>query len=320
MIIVNYHNIVERAPSAFSKLARRWDTRKAVDRQIQLLATRYRVVPLDAMTDAIRNGRSIPRGCAITFDDGYLGAYQFGLPILEQYGVPATFFFITRTIHSTASPSVQYSDRLEARFELTRETSLDLTEFGCPHLSWNDDQAKAACVKAITKKIKVTPVSVKEHLDRSINQQLRVPEDCLDEHLQQEAYQMVGWSQVADLLQRGFQVGSHTRTHASLSQVDASGLESEILGSYQDLTRRLNLESIPFAYPYGKHQHISEAAMLLAERVGYSCGLTTIKALNTSATGLFELRRIRFKDLTKPHRTANYAFDSSTSSIRNASS
>jgi peptidoglycan/xylan/chitin deacetylase (PgdA/CDA1 family) len=186
---------------------------------------------------------------------------------------------------------------------------LDLTKFGYELVDLTEVESKVDFVKAIKKRIKITPADVKEDIDRSMWRQLEVTEEAINGYLQHEAYQMMGWEQIDDLVNRGFQIGSHTRTHPSLSQIDENQLDAEIRGSCFDLLERFDLQQVPFAYPYGKSQHISERAASLARQVGYSCGLTTIKELNTAATDLFQLRRIRFKDLTKPHRTTSYSFD-----------
>jgi peptidoglycan/xylan/chitin deacetylase (PgdA/CDA1 family) len=299
VIIVNYHNILERRLNTFNKLVRKSDKKKAFEEQLLQISSRFRVVSLEEMVQAIRNARNIPRACAITFDDGYLGSYQYAVPVLERYGIPATFFLITQTIHEAGKCEWEDFDRLEAILQRTKKKSLDLTDFGYGVVSLEDDTQKINFIKSFKKQIKVTSATKRRRIDQSIYRQLEVPEETIAEYLQDEAFQMMGWEQIEDLVRRGFTVGSHTRTHSSLSQIEDGQLESEIGGSYKDLRERLGLSEMPFAYPFGKPQHISEVAMTMVQRTGYTCGLTTIKGINTPMTDVFQLRRITFKDLKR---------------------
>jgi peptidoglycan/xylan/chitin deacetylase (PgdA/CDA1 family) len=59
----------------------------------------YRVVPLEEITTALRQGVPIPRRTvAITFDDGYANNYTEAFPVLREYRFPATIFVITDLI------------------------------------------------------------------------------------------------------------------------------------------------------------------------------------------------------------------------------
>jgi len=305
MIILTYHNLVRQPPNVFNDVVRKWDKASAFERQMQMLAERFSVVPLHEIVQAIRAGKTLERTCAITFDDGYRGDYLYAAPILERLGFTATFYVITQKVREAGRYAPVDFDRLEALLQLTAQTQVDLTEFGFGIVPLADDETKLDFIRKVTKQLKVTPAAIKKNLDASLDRQLAVPEEKIVAYLQQEAYQMMSWQEIADLQRRGFTIGSHTRTHPSLSQIDETQLEFEISGSYQDLRERLGLHEITLAYPFGKAGHISAAAATLAQRAGYSCALTSIKEINTLTTDVFQLRRIGFKDLTKMNGALN---------------
>jgi peptidoglycan/xylan/chitin deacetylase (PgdA/CDA1 family) len=57
------------------------------------------VVPLaDATARLDRSGRLPRRWTAITFDDGFTGVWEHALPVLREYGVPATVFLVAQTL------------------------------------------------------------------------------------------------------------------------------------------------------------------------------------------------------------------------------
>lgn len=299
MIILTYHNIVRRPPNVFNDVVRKWDKVSAFERQMKQLAEHFKVVPLDEIVSAIRAGKILERTCAITFDDGYRGDYLYAAPVLERFGFTATFYIITQRVREAGCYTPVDFDRLETLLQLTTQPHLDLTEFGFGVVSLTDDEAKLDFIKRLTKQLKVTSALVKKQLEASLDRQLEVPEEEVAAYLQQEAYQMMSWEEIIDLQRRGFAVGSHTRTHPALSQIDAAQLEFEICGSYRDLRERLGWREITLAYPFGKADHISTAAATLAQRTGYSCALTSIKEINTPTMDCFQLRRIGFKDLIK---------------------
>jgi len=305
MIILTYHNIVRQPPNVLNDVVRKWDKASAFERHLQMLAAHFNVVPLDEIVQAIRAGKTLERACAITFDDGYRGDYLYAAPMLERFGFTATFYVITQRVRETENYVPVDFDRLEALLQLTAQTRVDLTGFGFGIVSLANDEAKLDFIKKLTKQLKVTPAAIKKNLEASLDRQLEVPEEKIAAYLQQEAYQMMCWEEIADLQHRGFTIGSHTRTHSSLSQIDEAQLEFEISGSYQDLRERLGSREITLAYPFGKADHISAAAATVAQRAGYACALTSIKEINTPTTEVFQLRRLGFKDLMKMNGTLN---------------
>jgi peptidoglycan/xylan/chitin deacetylase (PgdA/CDA1 family) len=147
--------------------------------------------------------------------------------------------------------------------------------------------------------VQTAPLAERERLDALIEERLRVPEAQVTEYLSHEAYQTIGWHEVDDLLRRGFSVGSHSRTHASLSQVDDARLADEVAGSLRDLIDHAGGRELPFAYPYGQAEHLSDAAVEAVRSAGYSCAVTMLRGVNTPATDLFTLRRVTYRDLAK---------------------
>ena len=300
MIIVNYHNVLAHRPSAFNMLVRQeWTLQKDFERQVADMNERYQVVALSEMTNAIREGRSIPNACTITFDDGYAGVYEYALPVLERLGLPATLFVVTGYVSEQRGPGPDRFDRLEALVQLTAERSIDLADAGFGIVPLDCDACKLNFVRKYKRRTNSISPAAHGAIDERISERLGVAEERVAEYLSHEAYQMMDWSQLTGLASRGFTVGSHTRTHASLRSLDEPALLEEIGGSFEELATRLGHRELPFAYPYGKPLHMSPAAVAAVQGAGYTCGVTTIKGTNGADTDLFELRRVTYKYLKK---------------------
>ncbi len=67
------------------------------------------------------------------------------------------------------------------------------------------------------------------------------------------------------------EVGAHTRSHASLPDLPDEAVEDEIAGSKQELEAVLGSPVTSFAYPYGRHDERSVAAV---ERAGFTAACT----------------------------------------------
>ncbi|PYU11615.1 MAG: hypothetical protein DMG37_16055 [Acidobacteria bacterium] len=72
------------------------------------------------------------------------------------------------------------------------------------------------------------------------------------------------WDQIAYWNTRGAEFGSHTREHFDCGSTDLEHLQSEIIGSRQDLEAHVKKPVTFFAFPYGKQKNMSRLAMDLA--------------------------------------------------------
>lgn len=79
-------------------------------------------------------------------------------------------------------------------------------------------------------------------------------------------------AQLREVAARGWEVGSHTRTHPWLPRVTDDGeLRAELEGSKRELESLLELEMATLAYPFGAHDARVEAATAAA---GYAAAVT----------------------------------------------
>ena len=78
------------------------------------------------------------------------------------------------------------------------------------------------------------------------------------------------WSELEDWRRQGHTVGFHTHTHPFCSRLTPSEVETEIIEPAVQLKKRLNLDSLPFAYPFGDRL-AAEAEAKVADRGIFSC-------------------------------------------------
>ncbi len=100
------------------------------------------------------------------------------------------------------------------------------------------------------------------------------------------------WDELGDLRGRGWTIGGHSATHARLADCDESSLRRELQEPIDALRRRLAIERIPMAYPFGGPDDIDEAGLELAEAIGYSACLSNHGGENFPPASPYRLYRI----------------------------
>ncbi len=88
----------------------------------------------------------------------------------------------------------------------------------------------------------------------------------------------MGWGELRELADGGWEVGSHTRSHPRLTDLDGASLDDELAASRADCERALGRPCESIAYPYGA---VDERVVEAAGRAGYSFGLTLPRTLHT---------------------------------------
>lgn len=77
----------------------------------------------------------------------------------------------------------------------------------------------------------------------------------------------MGWGDLEALLEQGHVVGSHTASHARLSEIECEAeLDREIVSSAEDLEQRLRTPIHHFSYTFGDLASFSEAGLAIARR------------------------------------------------------
>ena len=73
----------------------------------------------------------------------------------------------------------------------------------------------------------------------------------------------MSWEELEQLAEAGWEIGSHTHSHPRLPTLDDDALTDELVGSRQEIERRLARPCPSLAYPYGDHDaRVVEAARL----------------------------------------------------------
>lgn len=87
----------------------------------------------------------------------------------------------------------------------------------------------------------------------------------------------LGWDELRALADNGWEVGSHTRSHPRLPELDDSALDAELAGSRADCESALGRPCDSLAYPYGA---VDARVAAAAGRAGYAYAVSLPRELH----------------------------------------
>jgi peptidoglycan/xylan/chitin deacetylase (PgdA/CDA1 family) len=187
------------------------------------------------------------------------------LPLLEEYGVPATFFLTTEGLDR---PHWYWWDVLEQSLLLDRSRPpvLALVHAGVTR-EWATStlDARRTAHHEIYPLLRASAPAVRDDLVRQLSAFASIDLEGL------EARAMTG-SEVREVAaSRRASIGAHTVHHLALPLASPDDLHREVFESRATLERLLGVEVTAFAYPYGD---VNAAAVAMASSAGYRHALT----------------------------------------------
>lgn len=240
-----YHAITERPPTSADALAGAHEA-SLVEAQVRYVSRRYRLVRAEELLDAVRARRRFQRyPVALTFDDDLPTHVRTAAPALGRLGAPATFFLCGASLER---PFAFWWERLQRAVESGR----DLAALG-------GVEAVAPTVLALR---------IEEETPRrrdEISEQLAalVGED--PPHSGMRA------ADVHRLVEKGFEIGFHTRRHDRLPPLDDAELEKALREGRVELERVAGRRLTMVAYPHGRADaRVADAARAAGFRLGFT--------------------------------------------------
>jgi hypothetical protein len=83
--------------------------------------------------------------------------------------------------------------------------------------------------------------------------------------------EMATWDDLREMIQDGFDIGSHTQSHVRLSTItnDLTRLQQELVGSKQKIEEELGIECSTIAYPFGMPNDYDDQTLKHTIAAGY---------------------------------------------------
>ena len=244
VLILLYHGLYEDGLDLGARNSSGKHIRESAFRQqMQTVKERYSPVSMADVEVAYTQGRSLPeRAVAVTFDDGYASWYSVVWPILQEYGIPATFYLATGFI---GTGRMLWTDALEmmilgSRLSLRTSERLHI-------LAWVKKQCKAGPFAKIAEEI----LAVQRWTE-------------VDPEPNHPIYEMLTWEMAREMAQDHLVTfGAHTVDHAPLARISEGEMRWQVSLSLQTVAQELQRDALPrfFSYPEGQEGDFNEAAI-----------------------------------------------------------
>lgn len=260
-IVVNYHRIYS-TPSVETEFDSDvfGHSAKSFEQHVSWLSKNCNVLSESDLISAMKDGFPVGKpNVLITFDDGYIDNFEIAVPILQKYGVSATFFVPYLSIENR---EVGWWDLAAWCLKKTEKTSLTIAGESLLLDSRASTYLATRAVHGIFKKKKheETGGLIKQ---LSIATGVALPDETV------QSQELMSWSQLRQMIELGMSIGSHTMSHRVLSRIENKDQDWEIIESKSKISERLETDVRSIAYPVGKRDSINAYSLEASEKAGY---------------------------------------------------
>jgi peptidoglycan/xylan/chitin deacetylase (PgdA/CDA1 family) len=262
--ILMYHGVCDRAPIPPS-INFHLES-KLFERQMRALRRRYDVRSVSDVVTALRIGKPLKKGIALTFDDGYRNNAQHVAPLLKRLGM-----------HFTVFVSTQY---------IGTGLWMPLNQI---YWSWAAGNLGLREMRALRQQIRSQRVAESPQLLNSVRISLAPASPKAE-----ESFAMLNWDEIRNMEQAGAEFGSHTHSHCNMAVEDQAQQRRELLVSKELLEQNLSRSIVLFAYPYGKSENISDTSNRNVINAGFECAVSAEYGLVTERSDRFRLPRLGY--------------------------
>jgi peptidoglycan/xylan/chitin deacetylase (PgdA/CDA1 family) len=273
--ILIYHRVYLQQDALFPHES----TEEVFDRQMRLLTACFHVMPLGEAIEGLRNGKLPPRAACVTFDDGYADNAEVALPILQRYGIPATFFVATRFLNGGR----MWNDTV---IELVRRApgdKLDLSQIALGRFEIGSIPQRRQVIHHLLDKLKYLPPDSRQSTVEALCGLIPV---VLPNNL------MMTTDQVRDLHNAGMEIGGHTASHPILARMENNAASADIATGKEDLESIIGARVRFFAYPNGKpgRDYLPDHVTMV-KKLGFDAAVSTAHGAAGKETDPYQLPR-----------------------------
>jgi len=121
---------------------------------------------------------------------------------------------------------------------------------------------------------------------------------CLNTTRYNAVIEMLKWDDLREMISQGYEIGSHTKTHARFSAISSDKLlmEDEIIGSKKELETNLDYECKYISWPYGTLNDADDKSLDMAKTAGYKACFGAFRgSIDPMVTDIFCIPRHHFE-------------------------
>ena len=240
IVILRYHS-VQKNPDLYDSVIGCSITHSLdeFEQQMAIIANNFKPVSIGDVYCFLIKKKTIPKkAVVVTFDDGFYDNYEYAVPVLNRFGIPATFYISVGCIQKSSIP--WFSKLRYCFFHTETPQWKDPIEHHSHKLNGKNSRLNAF-IKACRQCTVLVGQQQSEYIE-NIEEQLEIG------HYPYRNL-MMSWEHIGQLLKMGHTIGSHTMSHPNLAYIDQESLMFELKESKRILEDNLNEPILDFSYP-----------------------------------------------------------------------
>ena len=237
--IIYYHMVSEKVHSYYPKVAINPDD---FSEQIKNLNKNFTIISLPEAIELASLNKSFKNSLVLTVDDGFAECYSVIAPILKEENIPATFFLIENCIDNKNMMWLHQLEYLQQTLSSEKLNTV-IKQFSN---QINDNSHSTFDFLKLSKKW-----AMKDR-DKFIELIWNIAMDESKSEWLQKHQPYLSSLQIQELINSGFNIGSHSASHPSCDQLSYNELQKEIVGSCENIGDKLGIEIKYFSYPFGR--------------------------------------------------------------------
>lgn len=290
-VVVAYHRVVADQ----DEIKGGFDIEKGITASVfekQMRFLRRHFTPVKASRSRVSSSNAMQ--FAVTLDDGYEDNYLVAAPILQQLGIPATFYVVSDFV---GTDRLFWWEQVAHMMHSSSRRELDVQAV-MPLLSEHTVQAGILPLNTSEERdyaYRQICAGIRNGLHADIGSHLLQLEEYFGVRAHEEGrkYGLMNWSQCRELVCQGFEIGCHTATHCNVIGIDEAMLKREVLDSISILENHLDTPVESFAYPYGLYEKSSNPVVDVLAETNCKVAYTTQQGVVDADSAGFELPRAK---------------------------
>lgn len=277
-------------------------------KHMEVLSKKFNPVSFHEVLIKQEQGKLPDNSVIVTFDDGYADNFYNAKPILEKYGIPATFFISTGHIGKKCEFWWDELERLILKNKTLPELlNLDFNGFTFHWESLNDNQTGHVSIKNLNDWNVLKPEKRNNNQDLYIqlNHAIRPLNSYIRNKVMSHLRLWVGESDLGRMSHRImtdeeiiclsksslFEIGAHTVSHPVLSELSIREQEVEISASKQDLEIKTGKRIKSFSYPYGNKNDYNSDTIAILKNNKFELAYSNFEGMISNELDVFQIPR-----------------------------
>ena len=240
-LVVPFYHVVSDSHVPHVSNLYRFRTIAEFRADVEFFARNFKPVTLHDIVDDLDGNRALSGPCFhLTIDDGFSEVHDIIAPILQEYGVPATFFLNTAFLDGGGL--AHYN-----------AISVLLDQHQLHHPESASTRARIELILAAPKRVGATLAERVRGIGYSqaglVRELADVLQVDLDQYVRDKRPHLTS-DQVASLINKGFSVGAHSHDHPLYSELPLAEQLKQTRLSIEILDNRFGVNPKAFAFPH----------------------------------------------------------------------